>query len=443
MVQMQDEFRSIHIAEEKCKGRMACMRICPTQAIRVTGGHASLLKDQCIDCGECVRVCPSSAIVPLTGSLGDFSRFKHTVAIPSPVIYSQFGKDIAPSAILDGLTKIGFDDSYDVACAAEAVSIGIQEYLDNHDAPRPLLSPFCPVIVRLIQLRYPNLLDNLIPIESPMEIAAREVKRLKMKELGLKATEIGAIYITPCPAKRVAMHEPPRKKHSFLDGTIAISEIYPTLFQALSHGHNGNGRADVRGLGLGWPIVGGQVASLRAEDCLAFGGLTDAVRIFEEIENGKLEDVHYIECNSCPTACVGGSLNVENPYVARGRVLGLIDRWGGKPCQDRDRIRELYQKNFFSLPGRIPPAPLQPLDQDVSRAIHKMRDRQRIYEMLPQIDCGACGSPTCLTFAEDVVRGEAVVDDCLFVAIKELESVAGDLFERLRKHGRKAHRTKE
>jgi Na+-translocating ferredoxin:NAD+ oxidoreductase RNF subunit RnfB len=440
---MQDEFRSINIVEKKCRGRMACMRICPTQAIRVTAGHATLLKDRCIDCGECVRVCPNSAIVPLTGSLSDFSRFKHTIAIPSPVIYSQFGKDIAPSAILNGLTKIGFDDSYDVACAAEAVSIGIQEHLDHHDSPRPLLSPFCPVVVRLIQLRYPNLLDNLIPIESPMEIAAREAKRLKMKELGLKASEIGAIYITPCPAKTAAMHDPPRKKHSFLDGTIAISEIYPTLFQALSHTNGGDGRAEIRGLGLGWPIVGGQMASLRAEDCLAIGGLTDAVRIFEEIENGKLEDVQYIECNSCPTACVGGSLNVENPYVARGRVLRLIDRLGSEPCQERERIRELYQKNFFSLPGQIPPTPIQPLDQDVSRAIQKMRDKHSIFEMLPQIDCGACGSPTCITFAEDVIRGDAVVDDCLFVAIKELESVAGDLFETLRKHGRKAHSAKE
>ncbi len=212
---MQNEFRSIRIDKEKCHGRMACLRICPTQAIRVRGGRASLLRDRCIDCGECVRVCPNRAIVPLTSSFSDFSKFKHTIALPSPVFYSQFGKDVLPSTILNGLKKVGFDDTYDVACASEAVSIAIQEYLDSNEGPRPLISPFCPAIVRLIQVRYPNLLDNLIPIESPMEIAAREVKHLKMKELGLKANEIGTIYLTPCPQRwwQLSIHQE-RSTHS-------------------------------------------------------------------------------------------------------------------------------------------------------------------------------------------------------------------------------------
>jgi iron only hydrogenase large subunit-like protein len=440
---MQNEFRSIRIDKEKCHGRMACLRICPTQAIRVRGGRASLLRDRCIDCGECVRVCPNRAIVPLTSSFGDFSKFKHTIALPSPVFYSQFGKDVSPSTILNGLKKVGFDDTYDVACASEAVSIAIQEYLHSNEGPRPLISPFCPAIVRLIQVRYPNLLDNLIPIESPMEIAAREVKHLKMKELGLKANEIGTIYLTPCPAKMVAIKYPPRKKHSFIDGAIAITEIYPTLLRVLSHSNNDDKKTEIRGLGLGWPILGGQVSSLKAEDCIAIGGLNDVVRIFEDIENGRLKDIQYIECHSCPTACVGGPLTIENPYIARGRVLRMVERFGSKPCQERERIRELYQKNFFSLPGKIPPSPVEPLDDDVSKAIQKMRQKQQICEMLPRIDCGACGAPTCLTLAEDVVKGNAVADDCVFIAMKKFESRSSDLLETVHKHSRKVHNVAE
>jgi len=96
------------------------------------------------------------------------SAFKYTIALPSPVFYSQFGKDVRPSAILDALKAVGFNDACDVASASESVSIAIQEYLDTYGRPRPLISPFCPAIVRLVQIRYPNLLDNLIPIESPM-----------------------------------------------------------------------------------------------------------------------------------------------------------------------------------------------------------------------------------------------------------------------------------
>jgi Na+-translocating ferredoxin:NAD+ oxidoreductase RNF subunit RnfB len=431
---MQEEFRSILFDRERCQGRMACVHVCPTQAIRVRFRKAVLLRDRCIDCGECVRACPNKAVQPHTSSFRDFSEFRYTIALPSPVFYSQFGKDVSPSVILRALKKIGFNDAYDAACASESVSIAIQEYLDSVDSPRPLISPFCPAIVRLIQIRYPNLLDHLIPIESPMEIAAREAKHLAMKTLGLKESEIGVIYITPCPAKMLAIKNPPRKKHSFVNGTIAVSEIYPSVLQAIPEVMGSDGVDEIRGLGLGWPIVGGQVACLKAEDCLSIGGLNDAVRIFEEIENGKLRDIQYIEVHSCPTACVGGSLTAENAYIARGHVLRMIQRYGGKPCQDREKIRTLYQKNFFSLPGKIPPVPVQPLDTDVSKALQKLHDKQTLYERLPKIDCGACGSPTCTTFAEDVVKGEAQPDDCVFLAMKQFETLSADLLEKVKAH---------
>jgi hypothetical protein len=292
-----------------------------------------------------------------------------------------------------------------------------------------------------MQIRYPNLLDHLIPIESPMEIAAREAKHVAMKNLGLRESEIGVIYITPCPAKMLAIKDPPRKKHSFVNGTIAIAEIFPSLLRALPDIMTVDASEEIRGLGLGWPIVGGQVACLKAEDCLAIGGLSDTVRIFEEIENGKLRDIQYIEVHSCPTACVGGSLTVENSYIARGRVLRMIQKFGGKPCQDQEKIRGLYQKNFFSLPGKIPPIPLQPLDQDVSKALQKLHQKQDLYGRLPKIDCGACGSPTCMTFAEDVVKGESTADDCMFMTIKQLETLSANLLEKVRSHSQRVRDT--
>lgn len=431
---MKSDFRSVRIDTDKCAGRMRCLRVCPTQAIRVRSGKATLLSDRCIDCGECVRVCPNHAFIPQTSTFSDFSGFKYTVALPSPVFYSQFGKDVKPSTILSALKTIGFDDAYDVTCASESVSIAIQEYLDSKGTPRPLISPFCPTIVRLIQVRYPNLVDNLIPIESPMEIAAREAKRLKMNELGLQEHEIGAIYLTPCPSKMIALKNPPRKKHSFLDGVIPIAEIYPKLLRALAHAEGNNGRPEIRGLGLGWPIVGGQVACLKAEDAIAIAGLTDVMRVFDEIENGKLQDVQYIECHSCPTACVGGALTVENPYIARGRVLRMVEKHGSVPCQDREKIRDLYKKSFFSLVGTIAANPVHPLDDDISRGIQKMHRRQQIYETLPKIDCGACGAPTCLTFAEDVVKGEADAHECVFLTMRTFETLSTNLLDVVTQH---------
>jgi iron only hydrogenase large subunit-like protein len=410
---MATDFHSIRIEPERCSGRMGCLKVCPTEAIRVRGGKAQILDDRCIDCGECARVCPHDAIVPCTSSFTDFAKFKHTVALPSPVLYGQFRKNILPHMILAGLRRIGFDDACDVARATEAVSIAIEEYLTTHCGPLPLLSPFCPTVVRLIQVRHPNLIDSLIPIESPMEIAAREIKRKKMKELGLREEEIGIIYLTPCPVKTVAIKDPPRKKVSHVDGTIAISEIYHPLLSALATLDGGHVEEEpVRGIGLGWPVLGGQVASLKAESSLAVGGLADMERILEEVENGKLSDVQYVECQACPQGCCGGSLTVDNPYVARAKILHLADNFGRTPSQDRNKIRDLYRQDYFSLPGTIPPRPFSPLDRDISSAIQKRKRIQEIHEILPQINCGACGSPTCFSFAEDVVLERARWDDC-------------------------------
>ncbi|MCX8009756.1 MAG: ferredoxin, partial [Ignavibacteria bacterium] len=405
--------------------------------IRVHHNKAILINEFCIDCGECVKICERKACIPVTSSFSEFTKFKYTIALPSPVFYSQFGKDVSPAVLLETLKKIGFDDAYDVACSSEAVSIAIEEYLNLNNGPRPLISSFCPTIIRLIQIRYPNLLDNLIPIESPMEIAAREAKRQKMKELGLSINEIGAIYITPCPAKMVSIISPPRKKHSFLDGTISIAEIYPSIVQAIpTTNSNPSKENEIKGLGLGWPIVGGQVASLKAEDCIAIGGLSDCIRIFEEIENGKLKDIQYIECHSCPTACVGGSLTIENPYIARGKILKLVEKYGSQPCHNKEYISELFKKNYFSLPGKISPSPIKPLDDDISKAIMKLKQKQKLLEMLPKIDCGICGAPTCETFADDVIKGLSTAEECIILAIKKFETLSGNLFETAQKHSR-------
>jgi hypothetical protein len=405
---------------------MACLKVCPTEAIRVRHGKAEILEDRCIDCGECARACRHNAIIPQTSSFTEFSEFKYTVALVSPVLYGQFRKEVLPSMILAGVRKIGFDDACDVACASEAVSAAIDEHLASYRGPLPLLSPFCPTIVRLIQARYPSLIDLLVPIDSPMEIAAREVRNKKMKELGLRRDEIGVIYLTPCPAKMVAIKYPLRKRDSHIDGAIAISDIYRPLLSAISEVNDGGHEAEesVTGMGLGWPVLGGQVSSLRAESSLAVGGLGDVERILDEIEHGRLGDIQFVECHACAQGCCGGPLTVGDPYVSRGTILSLVARFGKAPCQDRGKIRELYQKRYFSLPGKISSRPFAPLDRDIGKAIEKRKRIQETHEGLPQINCGACGAPTCLSFAEDVVLGRALLEDCVVLTAKQARSAA-------------------
>ena len=87
---MPESMHGFRIDPERCEGRLACMRACPTQAIRVRAGKAVLRPELCIDCGLCLRACPSGAIQPTTRAFAEFDRFKFKVAVPSPVLFGQF-----------------------------------------------------------------------------------------------------------------------------------------------------------------------------------------------------------------------------------------------------------------------------------------------------------------------------------------------------------------
>jgi iron only hydrogenase large subunit-like protein len=409
---------------------MTCLRICPTEAIRVRGGKATIIEELCIECGECINICSKSAITPLTDSFTDLDRFDYTVAIPSPVLYSQFDQKILPGAILEALFQVGFDCVCDVTAACEAVSFFIQRFLESYSGPKPLISCFCPTVVRLIQVRFPELIDQILPIESPMEIAALGTRREAIKREKLKPEAIGVIYITPCPAKMMAIKSHPRKARSNLDGAISIKDIYSPLLTALNSDSKKKKVFDgnVSGLGVGWAKLGGEVKSLKAENSLAVAGLTNVIRILEDVENRKLRDIDYLECHSCPEGCIGGSLTVENPYVSRSKIISLVNNLSDKSIQDEKRIDELYGQKDFFLKQEVKAQPLK-LSDDMATAIERMKSRESILQDLPQIDCGVCGAPTCQAFADDVVRGRAKLTDCIFKAQVEVIRVAERLLQ--------------
>lgn len=410
---------TVRIDPLKCEGRMRCLRACPAQAIRVRGGRANVLDDRCIHCGECITACPHGAIVPLTNPIGELSKFRYTIAIPSPALYAQYGWEILPDRILSSLKSIGFDEAYDQALICGMVSFAVQEYLRDHHGPRPLISNTCPVIVHLIQAKYPNLLAHLIPLEVPREIAAREIKKAKAKQLELPEKDIGTFYLTPCPSKMVSIIRPSGRGPSHLDGAIAIADVYGPLRAAMESVPHQSYRKSLENiciLGIGWAIAGGISRTLRLRNALAVSGLSEIIRVFNDIERGKLQDIDFIEAYSCFQGCVGGSLNVENVYISSNKILKLIETLEFekiKACPDIREIRRLYGSDYFFRKDTYEARPIKPLDVNLPRAIAMRKEKDALYETLPKIDCGVCGAPTCLAFAEDIVRGEAEVADCI------------------------------
>lgn len=169
---MSEFFNSVRLNKELCKGCINCIQRCPTQAIRVRDGKAFIIKEFCIDCGECIRICPHHAKNATYDFPDIMDKFEYKMALPAPSLYGQFNNLEDINIVLTALKKMGFDQVYEVAAAAEIISELSRKYVANNKDKWPIISTACPTVVRLIQIRFPNLIEHLLPLLPPVELAA-------------------------------------------------------------------------------------------------------------------------------------------------------------------------------------------------------------------------------------------------------------------------------
>jgi iron only hydrogenase large subunit-like protein len=420
-------YHSVTLDKDKCMGCTNCIKRCPTEAIRVRDGKARIMAERCIDCGECIRVCPYHAKVAVTDPLTSIEKFPYKIALPAPALYGQF-KNASINAILTGLKKLGFDDVFEVARGADYVTEFIKEAMRDPERKKPVISSACPAIVRLIQVRFPELIDNIINIESPMEIAARLAKKEFCQKNGVKEEEVGAFFITPCAAKMTSIRSPIGIERSCVDGAISILEIYGPLYNEIVRLEEDDSLQTASPYGVLWANSGGESSALGLDNHLAVDGIQNVIRVLEEIEDDKLTDLEFFEGLACPGGCVGGPLVFENGFVAKNRIRRLSEKAEGRHLS-REEIVGTKKKIQWSFEKEILPKPVMKLDDDITLAMKKMEAIERIYDGLPGLDCGSCGSPSCRTHAEDIVLGYASEMDCVFKLREKVKELAQQMIE--------------
>jgi iron only hydrogenase large subunit-like protein len=406
---------------EKCRGHMTCMRHCPTHAIRVKAGKAVISEELCVDCGICISMCSPKAIIPITDTVVESSNFKYKVVVPSPVLYSQFDSSVHPYIIHLAFKELGFDEVVDVNTSTAALAKVLMRYMKKYQGRLPLISSHCPSILRLIQVKYPDLVELIIPLDVPREVTAREIKKTFPLKLGLKPEDIGVIYIAPCPAKIVSIKQPAEKEKSWFDGAMSINEVYSILFPhvvAIKRKFKESQVPKDFLFNAGWAILGGITREVKMENWLAVSGLEQVMKIFDDIENSRLRNVDFVEALACMLGCIGGPYNIENPYVARTNNIQLQHKYEKPIKVDEKNILKKYEEGYYYVEKPILPRPTKYFDYDLETSIKRMKEIERVYQNLRQIDCGCCGSPTCRAFAEDFVRGEAELTDCIFLTEK-------------------------
>lgn len=414
------------IDTDMCLGRMQCMRTCPTQAIRVKKGKARLISDLCIDCGSCLGVCPSSAISATTITFAELDRFNFKVAVASPALFTQFGPHDTPTQVARVLLDLGFDAVWEYAVDIELIERAITDCVKKWPGPFPLISSSCPVVVRLVQVAYPSMIDHLIPIDAPREIAGRELKRRYAQKLGLKPEEIAAIYISPCQAKTISILQPAEEVKSYLDGSVGISQIYNDILYRL--------RKDAvkEDIPLGsispsdqfhWGSPEGEFPNLSREHYLPLSGLSNIMKVFDEIEKGKIRKIEFLECHACPGGCMGGNLTVENLYIARSKFLHLINNMPVSSPEFEREIERRFAEENFSLRRPLRPRKSENDDLDLREQVSRRKTADKLMKSLPSLNCGLCGAPTCWNHAEDVAGHRAELRDCVFLSKERIDEL--------------------
>jgi len=425
---VEERFHSVRLMSERCQGCVNCTKRCPTEAIRIRGGKAYITSSRCIDCGECIRNCPGHAKTAVTDEIADLKKYKYNIALPAPSLYGQFNAETPVRAILSGLLKLGFDEVFEVAHGAEIVSLAIKDYLKRSDIPRPAISSACPAVVRLIQVKFPELINHIVPFDAPVEVAARLARAEAEQVTDLKPDDIGVWFITPCPAKMTAVYQPLGTEKSSISGAIAINKIYHDLFKVVT-AESQDARRQASWVGVGWAIPGGETAAIGVDNMLVVHDINHVASALEQVALGKLKDVDYIEVLACAGGCVGGALNVENHYVAGYRMKQRITKKKTLDPKYGIMPRSDYSEFELGVAGRraIEPKPALRLDADISKAMSKIEIMDATLKSLPGLDCGSCGSPNCKALAEDIAQGRASLTDCVFILRNKVRDLAYEM----------------
>lgn len=412
-------YHALKINEDVCIGCSHCMVVCPTEAIRVWNGTAIIDENKCVDCGECQRVCPVKAIYVEDEDFEQIFNYKYRVALFPTVFIGQFPEEIKAKQIYSVMKQIGFTHVFEVEQTVELLNTQILRYQENNDNELPVISSFCPAIIRLIQVKYPSLIDNILRTSTPGDIAAMFYRK-KLIDKGIKKEDIGIFYITPCAAKIAAVRSPVGEEKSAVDGVINMNNLYNKVYKKIKQGNvkntDNNEHTELPDFAIKWSLTRGEALRMKGRT-LAVDGIRDAIEFLDMVENEEVGNIDYLECRACKEGCAGGILNTSNRFLVVDRLKKRVER--NKNKKNIEKNTEIEKCKNYLIPkmkiGEIAPRSMMILDTDMETAMLKMQNAKKIEKQLPGIDCGACGAPSCKALAEDIVKGDATHSHCVFV----------------------------
>lgn len=385
----------IQLEESNCKNCYKCVRFCPVKSIKVVGGHAEIIPNECILCGRCYVNCPQNA-KKLRNDTGIAKRLIESgrdvyASIAPSYIANYSGMNF--SIIRDALLRLGFKGVEETAVGATVVKREYENIIRDR-RQSIIISSCCHSINTLIQKRYPDTLKYLAKVLSPMQAHARLIKE--------EHKDSHIVFIGPCISKKDEVD----KYDGYLDCALTFDELNEWMNESEIDFDYSIPDTSRGGRARWFPTKGGIIESMDTEDDFLYfsvDGLEDCMNALEDIQSGNIENC-FVEMSACSNSCIGGPVMMHDrvfrvsSYLNIGKTAGKKD-FNIEPSEND--LGKIFDIEFSrkTMPGNAA----------IEEVLHKIGK----YTKEQELNCGSCGYPTCRDKAAAVLDGKADLNMCL------------------------------
>ena len=385
------------LKKSNCKNCYKCIRHCPVKAIRFSGNQAHIIGNECILCGQCFVVCPQNAkeIVDETEKVKVFLQSGEPVIVSLAPSFIANYEGVGINAMRKALKQLGFYDVEETAIGATIVKTEYERML-KEDERDVIITSCCHSINLLIQKHYPQALEYLADVVSPMQAHCKDIKS--------RFPNAKTVFIGPCVAKK----DEAEHYEGIVDAVLTFEEL-TEWFKSENIVLEKEMDNDICSRARFFPTTGGILKTM-AQDIpgytyLALDGVDNCIAALKDIIDGKVHKC-FIEMSACVGSCVGGPVMEKYHHSSSVKDFIAVSGYAGTKDFEVSQPKAVELKKNF---GYIEQRSQMPTDMEIMNVLRQMGK----FKPSQELNCGSCGYNTCREKAIAILQGKAEISMCL------------------------------
>lgn len=448
----ETEHKSLVYTNEKCQGCNRCISVCPVltanYSVKTEGEQRIAVHgENCINCGACFDACEHQArsfIDDTEQFFADLKKGEQISVLIAPAFAANYPEEYA--TVLGGLKKLGINHLISVSFGADITTWGYINYISKHKFKGGISQP-CPAVVNYVEYYTPELIPNLIPIQSPLMCTAIYAKKY------MKITDKLA-FISPCIAKKSEISDP--NTYGYVSYNLTFEHFMKYVREHQIVGADAKDEIEY-GLGSIYPMPGGlkeNVYWFCGEEVFIrqVEGEKHAYRFLQDYKERiqKSESLPFmVDILNCDKGCIYGTgierekLASEDTYYQLQEIKRQCKKNHAltpfsKHLSPKQRLRLLNLK-FAKLDLKDFMRSYTDKSDMVSVRVPGKAELESVFERMKKTDkadrtinCGACGYSNCEEMATAIYNGCNTPENCVHYIKNEMLIFSGRLEEQNR-----------